>query len=107
MDTTGRYLDGNAVGGLLQEIFVPEPTAAERICPSCSARHPTGAHRAYVTAGIVLRCPTCGDVAARIAELPGRQLVELRGTWIFATGSGDSPPTASRRRPGDESASST
>ena len=85
MITAEQHVDGNAVGGLLQEILVAEPTAAERICPSCRARHPIGAHRTYISAGIVLRCPSCGDVAVRVVELPGRRLVELRGTWIFET----------------------
>jgi hypothetical protein len=90
MTTAGHHLDGNAVGGLLQEILVAEPTAAERICQSCRSRHPAGAHRAYAGAGVVLRCPTCEDLAVRVAELPGRHVVEFRGTWIFATGTGAS-----------------
>jgi predicted RNA-binding Zn-ribbon protein involved in translation (DUF1610 family) len=91
MTQPGNFTDGNGIGGLLGEIFAAEPTAAERICQSCGARHPTGAHRAYAGAGTVLRCPSCGDVAIRVAQLPGRQLVEFRGTWIFE---GPSPPTS-------------
>ena len=78
-----RYVDGNAIGGLLAGIFVHEATAAERICGACGARHPTGAHRVYAGAGMVARCPSCGDVAIRFAQLPDRQVVEFRGTWIF------------------------
>lgn len=85
MNPADHHLDGNAIGGVLQEILVPEATTAERICQSCRARHSAGAHRAYTAAGIVLRCPSCGDIAVRIGELPGRRLVEFRGTWIFAT----------------------
>jgi len=85
MTQMGNVTDGNGIGGLLQEIFAAEPTTAERICQSCRARHPTGAHRAYTSAGIVLRCPTCGDVALRVAEAPGRRRVEFRGVWIFET----------------------
>ena len=87
MERGDHYLDGNAIAGVLQEILVAEATTAERICQSCRARHPTGAHRAYSGAGIILRCPSCGDLAVRIAELPGRRLVEFRGTWIFEEGS--------------------
>lgn len=83
MTDTDHHLDGNALGGLLAEILVAEPTAADRICQSCGQRHPAGAHRAYLAAGAVLRCPSCGDIAVRVAELPGRRVVELRGTWIF------------------------
>ena len=84
MNTAGNYLDGNAVGGLLQEILVAEATTAERICQSCGAREPVGAHRAYTAAGVVLRCPRCHDVGMRAVELPGRRIVEFRGTWVFA-----------------------
>jgi hypothetical protein len=83
MTEAGNFTDGNGIGGLLGEIFAAEPTAAERICQSCRAQHPTGAHRAYTGVGTVLRCPSCGDVAIRVAQLPGRQIVEFRGTWIF------------------------
>jgi predicted RNA-binding Zn-ribbon protein involved in translation (DUF1610 family) len=87
--TDATHLDGNGIGGLLEEIFVVEPTAAERICASCGSRHAVGAHPAYQSAGVVLRCPTCGDVAIRAASLPGRRVVELRGTWILGTPAGD------------------
>jgi len=77
------HTDANAVAGLLQEVFVEEITMAQRVCQSCSGRSATGAHRVYRGAGIVLRCPTCGDVAARISVLPEGRILELRGVWIF------------------------
>ena len=40
-----------------------------------------GAHRLYRGAGLVLRCPVCGDVAARIVVLPDRQIMQLNGSW--------------------------
>jgi hypothetical protein len=78
------HTDGSGVAGLLQEIFTSEITSIERICQSCGSRNPTGAHRAYTGAGVVLRCPACEDVALRIGVLPSERVVELRGTWIFA-----------------------
>ena len=83
MTTADHQLDGNAFAGLLADVLVGEPTRAERICPSCHARHPAGAHRAYEGAGLVLRCPSCGDVAVRLATLPRQRVVEFRGTWFF------------------------
>jgi hypothetical protein len=60
----------------------PTPhTPLEAWSPSCGERHATGEHRAYLSAGVVLRCPTCGDLALRAAELADRVVVELRGTW--------------------------
>ena len=70
-------LDGNAIAGLLQEIFGAEMTAAPRRCASCGTVSEVGAHRLYEGAGFVLRCPSCGDVALLAAE----RVVELRGTW--------------------------
>jgi Family of unknown function (DUF6510) len=82
MDSMGTHVDGNAVAGHLQEIFVAEFTALVRTCQSCGDRNAAGAHRGYEGAGFVLRCPTCGDVALRIAAQDGRQVFELRGTWM-------------------------
>ncbi len=87
--TDATHLDGNALAGLLQEILVAEPTAAERICHACGSQHAAGAHRAYQSAGVVLRCPTCGELAVRAATLPGRHVVEFRGTWIFGAPGGE------------------
>jgi hypothetical protein len=77
------HTDANSVAGLLQEVFVSEMTSARRVCQSCRARSAAGAHRAYAGAGIVLRCPVCGDIAARISTLPERHVVELRGVWVL------------------------
>ena len=83
MSPGDQHVDGNAIGGLLQEILVAEPTTAERICQSCHTRHPIGAHRGFRAAGVVLRCPSCGDLAVRVAVLPGRHMVEFHGRWIL------------------------
>jgi hypothetical protein len=80
------HLDGNGAAGLLQEVFLAEVTAARRICQSCRAERPIGAHPAYEGPGVVLRCPQCGDVAAKLAALPDQRVFELRGTWIVTAG---------------------
>ena len=80
------HTDGNAVAGLLQQVFTPEVTSAERICQSCHAQNPIGAHLSYPGAGTVLRCPACGDMAATIMERPGGYTVSTQGTWMFAGG---------------------
>lgn len=81
MDAADMHTDGNEIAGLLQDVFVVEFTTMERTCQSCGDRNPAGAHRSYHGAGIVLRCPNCDDVALRIAELPDRLVLELRGAW--------------------------
>jgi hypothetical protein len=84
MESGNLHTDGNAIAGLLQEVFVEEVTAAERVCQSCRQDHPIGAHRLYTGAGFVLRCPSCGDLAACIAVLPDRNVITLHGTWSLA-----------------------
>jgi ferredoxin-NADP reductase len=78
------HTDGNAIAGLLQEVFVAEMTTAGRVCQSCGQDHPIGAHRHYEGAGHVLRCPGCGDLAATIAVLPDRYVIGLHGAWSLA-----------------------
>ena len=56
MDAT--MLDGNAIAGLLQELFAVEITTAVGTCATCGASEPVGAVHAHRGAGIVLRCPT-------------------------------------------------
>jgi len=75
------WLDGNGVAGLLAEVFGADVTAVVRACGSCGTAAPVGAHRAYRGAGVVLRCPGCEDVAIRIAQLPDRTVLEVRGAW--------------------------
>jgi len=75
------WLDGNGMAGLLGEVFGAEVTAVVRACGSCGTEAAVGAHRAYRGAGVVLRCPGCGDVAIRIAQLPDRNVVLVRGSW--------------------------
>jgi len=78
------HTDGNGVAGLLREILAVDATSMLRICQSCGDEQPVGAHRAYHGAGVVLRCPSCGDVAVRIGVHGERLTVEWRGTYRIA-----------------------
>ena len=81
-----RMLDGNAVAGLLQEIFAVEMTTAIGTCNGCGASEPIGAVRAFLGAGAVLRCPHCDNALVKIVRsdervwmsLPGIRSLELR-----------------------------
>jgi hypothetical protein len=84
MESGSLHTDGNAIAGLLQEVFVAEITAAGRVCQSCGLDSQIGAHRVYTGAGSVLRCPGCGDLAAVIAPLPDRNVISLHGAWSIA-----------------------
>jgi ribosomal protein S27E len=74
-------LDGNAIGGLLREIFTMEMTTAETTCDGCGNVSVMGRVHVYLNApGVVVRCPGCGHVLIRIVKGPGRYWVDLRGT---------------------------
>jgi hypothetical protein len=80
----GAWLDGNAAAGLLQELFVPEVTAALVTCEGCGQRSAVGALHAFThPMGLVLRCPDCTAVLLRVALTPGRAWVELRGSRVL------------------------
>jgi Family of unknown function (DUF6510) len=84
MESDSLHTDGNAIGGLMREVFAVDVTAADRMCQSCRAHSQIGAHRLYTGAGHVLRCPNCGDLAGVIAALPDRNVISLHGTWSIA-----------------------
>jgi Family of unknown function (DUF6510) len=75
------HTDGNAIAGVLEEIFAVEVTATMRTCQSCRGEWAIGSHRLYRGAGLVLRCPNCGDLAAAIAELPDDYKISMFGHW--------------------------
>ena len=72
-------LDGNAAAGVLREVFGSEMTTALGTCGSCLAVGPVGAVHVYVSAGMVLRCPSCEAVLMRIVESESRLWVDLTG----------------------------
>ena len=78
------HIDGNGIAGLLSEIAGAEMTEVLRRCQSCGARRAVGEHRAYRSAGVVLRCPNCEDVAVVIGVQDERLVVGWRGTYEIA-----------------------
>jgi hypothetical protein len=72
-------LDGNAVAGLLHEVFGTEMTTAIGTCGACGASQPVGAVHVFRGAGVVLRCPQCGNVLAKIVERRAETCVDLTG----------------------------
>ena len=78
-----QHIDGNGVAGLLAEIAGAEMTEALRTCRSCGDARAVGEHLAYRSAGVVLRCPNCADVAVVVGVQEGRLVVEWRGTYAI------------------------
>ena len=75
----GLMLDGNAIAGLLQEVFAVEMTTAIGTCGRCGAAGPLGAAHVHRGAGIVLRCPHCDNVLAKIVKNESRAWIDARG----------------------------
>jgi hypothetical protein len=78
------HTDANEIAGLFEEIFARDLTNAERICQSCRTRNLIGAHRLYRGAGLVLRCPTCGEPAAAFVSVRDGHAISLHGSWLLA-----------------------
>jgi hypothetical protein len=73
-------LDGNAIGGVLGEIFGREMTVAVGVCGSCGATGPVAELHVYLRApGVVVRCPTCESVLLKIVQSERRTWLDLRG----------------------------
>jgi len=80
MDAAEMKVDGNAIGGLLREIFTMEMTAAETTCAGCGAVNAVGRVVVYMQApGVVVRCPSCEQILMLIVHGRGRYWVDLRG----------------------------
>lgn len=78
MDERALRLDGNAAGGLLQELFVGEVTSAQGACASCGAIAEMGGQHLYMyhhAPGAVLRCRECEGVLMVVVR--GRERVRL------------------------------
>ena len=73
-------LDGNAIGGLLLEIFGRDMTNAEASCAACGAVGPVAETTVYVRGpGTVVRCRRCTSVLMVIAQVRGMNCVDLSG----------------------------
>ena len=73
-------LDGNAIGGLLHEIFGTDMTTATGVCGSCGASSKVAELVVYLNApGTVVRCRSCSSVLMVFARIRDKTCVDLRG----------------------------
>ena len=72
-------LDGNAIAGLLREVFAVEMTTAIGTCGNCGASEAVGAIHVYRGAGVVLRCPHCDNTLVKIVKSGTRVWVSFSG----------------------------
>jgi Family of unknown function (DUF6510) len=81
-------LDGNAAGGMLNEVFPFEMTAAATTCSGCGAIKPVGELMLYGHGmGAILRCTGCDTVLMRITHIRGCYRLDLSGMTCLRIGS--------------------
>ncbi len=77
---TALMLDGNAVSGLLMEIFSIEMTISPAQCNHCGTVGEMGSLLAFMHgSGVVLRCPVCESIIMRIVQSPDSTYLDMRG----------------------------
>jgi hypothetical protein len=73
-------LDGNAIGGLMMDVFGAEMTIAIGTCASCGATHVMAELIVYLQApGTVGRCRSCESVVMVVVDRRGTYCVDLSG----------------------------
>jgi Family of unknown function (DUF6510) len=86
MDGTALRLDGNAMAGLLAELFVDDVTDARGACASCGTVGDVGEQHVYMypqSPGAVLRCAACESVLMVVVRTPGHVRFGLLGlAWL-------------------------
>ena len=76
-------LDGNAVAGLLRDVFGAEMTAAVGNCARCGRRAPLAETASYFRGpGLVLRCRTCESIIIVVTDVRGIRCVDVSGFEI-------------------------
>ncbi len=79
-DDADLRLDGNAVAGLLAEVFRLEMTLAHAVCAGCGQTGPVAELLRYGhEMGAILRCATCDTAVIRVARTGARHWLDLRG----------------------------
>ena len=75
-----RTLDGNAIGGMLMEIFGTEMTTAVGTCAHCGAVAQVAEFAVYrPDLGIVVRCRSCDSMLMVFVKIRGVTCVDLMG----------------------------
>ena len=73
-------LDGNAVAGLLSELFACDATAAAVTCGGCGAVARLGEVRVFGgPMGAIFRCAHCDTAVIRLVRLPTGFWLDMRG----------------------------
>jgi hypothetical protein len=75
-----QALDGNAIGGLLIDVFGTDMTAAPSTCATCGASAPVAELAVYgPSPGTVVRCRGCDAVLMVFVRARGLVCADLSG----------------------------
>jgi Family of unknown function (DUF6510) len=78
-----RHVDGNAMGGVLIEVFGREMTAVEGTCLDCGQVSQFGELVAYLSPhGQVLHCPGCSAVLLVVVVRPDGYEVTIESIQV-------------------------
>jgi hypothetical protein len=73
-------LDGNAIAGLLHDVFGAEMTTAAGVCGHCGTRALVAECVVYLGGpGAVVRCRACSGLLMVVVEVRGVRCVDLGG----------------------------
>jgi Family of unknown function (DUF6510) len=75
-----RNVDGNALGGVLSEVFLVDLTTATTTCAGCRSVSAFAVLDVFLDApGAVARCRNCGAVQLRLVRTETRTWLDLSG----------------------------
>lgn len=75
-----NHLDGNALAGVLSEMFTMDVTAARGRCSNCGRTAPVAEAMVYPDApGLVARCASCDHVLVVVVTAGERLVLSLAG----------------------------
>jgi uncharacterized protein DUF6510 len=82
--TNDNHVDGNAMGGLLMDVFGREMTDARGGCASCGSENVMAELIVYRSGpGDVLRCPSCTTVLMVATPVPSGPRIYISGLrWL-------------------------
>lgn len=84
-------LDGNAIAGMLFQVFGDEMTGALATCATCGAKRHLAEYAAYVGGpGAVVRCRDCQNVVLVLVDIGGRTCVDAMGLSVLGEPPGQS-----------------
>jgi hypothetical protein len=83
-------LDGNAIAGLLYDVFGIELTTAAGVCAHCGNQAQVAELVVYKRApGTVVRCPVCTGLLIVLVEVREVTCVDLSGLAALSPSSGE------------------